>query len=95
LLRERGAVLSYSDPYVPSIQHAGRVFEHVEPSRALASSTDCFVICTDHTAFDWRPVVESGLPIVDTRNALRDFRSPTIVPLSGRATSQTAARAPV
>ena len=91
LLRHRGAVVSYSDPYVPSIQHAGQVFEHVEPSRALTDKIDCFVICTDHSAFDWKPVVESGLPIVDTRNALRDFRSPTIVPLSGHATSAASA----
>ncbi len=86
LLARRGATLSYSDPYVPSVRHGTRLYEHVNPVDALRE-VDCCVICTDHSAFDWKPIVASGLPIVDTRNALRDFRSPNIVPLSGRATS--------
>jgi hypothetical protein len=28
--------------------------------------------------------VESGIPIVDTRNALRDFAAPNVLGLSGR-----------
>src|SRR4051812_28780106 len=35
LLLRRGATLSYSDPYVPSIQHAGHLFEQVDPAAAL------------------------------------------------------------
>ena len=83
-LLRRGATLSYSDPYVPSIKHGDQLFEHIEPADALHRGTDCFVICTDHSIFDWKPIVDSGVPIVDTRNALRAFRSPTIVSLSGR-----------
>ena len=85
LLQRQGATMTYSDPWVPSISHAGHTFEHVEPSAALARGVDCFVICTDHSRFDWKPIVESGIPIVDTRNALAGFNSPSIVPLSGRA----------
>jgi UDP-N-acetyl-D-glucosamine dehydrogenase len=83
-LLRRGATVSYSDPYVTSIKHGGQTFEHVEPADAIRRGTDCFVICTDHSVFDWKPIVDSGVPIVDTRNALRNFRSPTIVSLSGR-----------
>jgi UDP-N-acetyl-D-glucosamine dehydrogenase len=82
LLQRRGAVLSYSDPWVPSIRHAGHLYEQIEPS--AARGVDCFVICTDHSKFDWKPLVDSGIPIVDTRNALRGYSSPNIVTLSGR-----------
>jgi len=84
LLLRRGATLSYSDPYVPSVQHAGHLFEHVASAAALRIGADCFVICTDHSSFEWAPVVASGVPIVDTRNALNGFTAPTILPLSGR-----------
>ena len=52
---------------------------------ALSERPDCAVICTDHSAFDWKALVDSGVPVVDTRNALRAFSSPAIVRLSGRA----------
>jgi UDP-N-acetyl-D-glucosamine dehydrogenase len=73
LLRRRGAVVSYSDPYVPSLKHAGDVFETIPESAALVRRPDCFVICTDHSSFDWDALVASGVPIVDTRNALRRY----------------------
>jgi UDP-N-acetyl-D-glucosamine dehydrogenase len=84
LLLRRGARMSYSDPYVPSITQGEHHFEHVDPSAVLAEGADCFVICTDHSSFRWKPIVDSGVPIVDNRNALRDFNAPTILSLSGR-----------
>ena len=87
LLERRGAVVSYSDPYVSTMTHAGRVMTAVPESAALSPAPDCVVICTDHSTFNWRALVDSGVPIVDTRNALRGFDAPTIVRLSGRATA--------
>jgi UDP-N-acetyl-D-glucosamine dehydrogenase len=84
LLVRRGAAVSYSDPYVPTFTHGRHTFEAVTEADALRQPSDCMIICTDHSSFDWRPVVDSGVPIVDTRNALRGFGEPTIVRLSGR-----------
>jgi len=89
LLARRGAIISYSDPYVPSLQEAGQSYEAVPESEALRRGVDCVVICTDHSAFDWNLLVGSGVPIVDTRNALRAFSAPNIVRLSGRVTTKT------
>ena len=91
LLQRRGATVSYSDPYVPAITHGGHVLDSVEPLDTLTLDVDCYVICTNHSRFDWKPIVERGAPIVDTRNALHDFRAPNIVPLSGGTTSSTPA----
>jgi UDP-N-acetyl-D-glucosamine dehydrogenase len=84
LLTRRGAIVSYSDPYVPSIIYAGQSIEAVSESDALGRAPDCVVICADHSSFNWKALVDSGVPIVDTRNALRGYAAPTIIRLSGR-----------
>jgi UDP-N-acetyl-D-glucosamine dehydrogenase len=78
LLKKRGAVLSYSDPFVPELQHGGEVLRSIEPATALRQRPDCSVICTDHSLFDYTAIVESGGLVVDTRNALRGCNAPTI-----------------
>jgi len=50
----------------------------VDVAAALDRRPDCIVICTDHSAFDYDAVVNSGTLIVDTRNALKDRRDATI-----------------
>ncbi len=87
LLSRRGAVVTYSDPYVPTLKRGGETITAVAESDALRRLPDCIVICTDHSSFDWKPVVECGVPVVDTRNALRGYTAPTIVRLSGRVTA--------
>ncbi|HYM26397.1 MAG TPA: nucleotide sugar dehydrogenase [Vicinamibacterales bacterium] len=89
LLSRRGAVVSYSDPFVPTLKHGLDTLEAVVEQAALAKSPDCVVVCTDHASFDWKRLVDSGVPIVDTRNALGSFNAPNIVRLSGRATPAT------
>jgi UDP-N-acetyl-D-glucosamine dehydrogenase len=85
LLTRRGADISYSDPWVPSLKEGAHSFEATPEAEALRRRPDCVVICTDHSAFDWKMLVDSGIPIVDTRDALRRFIAPNIVRLSGRA----------
>jgi UDP-N-acetyl-D-glucosamine dehydrogenase len=84
LLTRRGALLSYSDPYVPVLKEGAHSLESVPEAEALQRCPDCVVLCTDHSSFDWHALVESGVPIVDTRHALRAFSAPNIVRLSGR-----------
>jgi UDP-N-acetyl-D-glucosamine dehydrogenase len=72
LLSQRGATVTYTDPYVPDLQHGGRTVENVPFDAAVTSSCDCAVIATDHKAFDYGRIATLPL-IVDTRNALRTF----------------------
>jgi UDP-N-acetyl-D-glucosamine dehydrogenase len=79
LLRKRGAEVTYSDPHVPALHLDGL---HLEASpEEAAADADCVVIVTDHTAFDYQGLVERSRLIVDTRNALKRYRSPKIVRL--------------
>jgi len=72
LLRKRGATVTYSDPYVASIQIDGA---QLSSTRLLdeVSSADCTVIITDHSNIDYDAVVREAKLIVDTRNALRGY----------------------
>ena len=71
LLQERGAKLSYSDPYVASLELGQMHLEAIEPSATFDQEIDCAVITTSHASFDYDEIVRRSPLIVDTRNALR------------------------
>jgi UDP-N-acetyl-D-glucosamine dehydrogenase len=70
LLREQGAVLSYSDPHVPRFP---RMRQHqfdlgsVAPSPQILSKQDCVVLVTDHDQFDFENILAHSRLLVDTR----------------------------
>ena len=76
LLLERGAVVSYSDPYVPILPKM-RHYPHlpqltsVELTSEFISSQDCLLISTDHSVFDYDKIVAHAKMVLDTRNATR------------------------
>ena len=72
LLAKRGAEISYSDPWVPELRTDGHALKSVDVNGAIAGRPDCVVICTDHSVFTYDALVQSGVVIVDTRNALKD-----------------------
>jgi UDP-N-acetyl-D-glucosamine dehydrogenase len=75
LLRQRGADVSYVDPYVPEVhgrEWAGRVdLKAVEVPKGGYASYDCVVVVTDHKVFDYDTMVSEADLIVDTRNAIK------------------------
>ena len=75
LLQARGAILSYSDPHIPSLP-AMRHYDVPDlDSQSLTpeflATLDCALIATDHTAFDYAAIVRHAPLIVDTRNATK------------------------
>ena len=79
LLERRGGILTYSDPHVPKLKVEGLNLE-ASPETAAADA-DCVVVITDHSAFDYKGLLERSALIVDTRNALKGVSSPKIVRL--------------
>jgi UDP-N-acetyl-D-glucosamine dehydrogenase len=80
LLEKRGARVTYSDPFIPSIRLDQRTME----SRDLlesAAAADCVVIITDHSKFDYPALLQASKLIVDTRNAMKSLKSEKIVRL--------------
>ena len=70
LLAHRGAMVSYTDPYVPAFKHASLDLQSVDEARAH-EGVDCGVIITDHKVFDYAAMGERFPLLVDTRNALK------------------------
>jgi UDP-N-acetyl-D-glucosamine dehydrogenase len=81
LLRDKGAVLSYSDPYIPSIREEELCLDSLPLQNGHLGAVDCVVILTDHRDFDYAAVARSAPLVVDTRNALRGVRGEHIVRL--------------
>ena len=78
LLTRQGAVVSYTDPFVESLAHGGQTLRSVSATDALTHAADCYVICTNHDAFDYDEMVAGAALIVDTRNALKSHTAPSI-----------------
>jgi UDP-N-acetyl-D-glucosamine dehydrogenase len=70
LLRDKGALLSYSDPHVPRFP---KMREHrfdlasVALTPGALTQQDCIVLVTDHDAFDYDSIAAHSQLIVDTR----------------------------
>jgi UDP-N-acetyl-D-glucosamine dehydrogenase len=79
LLKQRGAVLSYADPYVPAVKLDGLNL-HSEADEAVGAA-DCVAIITNHSSFDYRSIVDRALLVIDTRNACKGIESEKIVRL--------------
>jgi len=79
LLERRGGVVTYSDPHVPALKLDGLDLK-AQPESAAADA-DCVVIVTDHSAFDYKGLVERSKLIVDSRNALKGIKNSKIVRL--------------
>jgi UDP-N-acetyl-D-glucosamine dehydrogenase len=75
LLKERGAELSYSDPYIPRLHRMRKHdFSHmssVQLSEETLRKVDLVLITTDHTEVDYQFVVDRSALVVDTRNATK------------------------
>jgi UDP-N-acetyl-D-glucosamine dehydrogenase len=80
LLAKRGAILSYSDPWIPVINHDGVQMTAIDQAEG-AKAADCVVIITDHKKFDNQALLRDSKLIVDTRNALKGIASDKIIRL--------------
>ncbi len=75
LLAEKGADVSYHDPYCPSLKtHEGETMESVPDMLEAAAKADCAVIITNHSNYDYAALLDKAELIVDTRNALGKAR---------------------
>ena len=73
LLERRGALVTYSDHFVPSMpaEHGHKPRTEVPFAKALADGFDIAVITTNHKTFDYDSLVAGSPLILDTRNALK------------------------
>jgi UDP-N-acetyl-D-glucosamine dehydrogenase len=71
LLQEKGARVSYHDPFVPTIDTDELHLTSIVDLAAALEGADCTIIVTDHSTYDWSLVRERARLIIDTRRVLR------------------------
>ncbi len=71
ILSERGARISYNDPFVPSLKVGSAHFTSVELTPAAILEQDCLVIITDHDTYDFQEILKWANLVVDTRNSTK------------------------
>lgn len=83
LLLEKGADVSYNDPYIERLEIDGVSIESVFLDLNTLQEADCVVITTAHKSYDWNWIAENSRLIVDTRNATKssDARTKHVVKL--------------
>lgn len=83
LLQEKGAEVSYHDPYIPHLHHDNIVLDSVPDLMTAVAEADCVAIITNHSSYDYDAILEAATMVVDTRNALgaKGKASPKVVRL--------------
>lgn len=76
ILLEKGAVVDYNDPLIPTLPDM-RMYDIKKKSVDLTAENlagyDCVLISTDHSVYDWEFITRNSKLVVDTRNATKDL----------------------
>jgi UDP-N-acetyl-D-glucosamine dehydrogenase len=71
LLRQKGALVEYHDPYIPHIHHEydGWKMDSVKDMMKSVKEADAVIIVTNHKVYDYAAIIENAKFIFDSRNA--------------------------
>jgi UDP-N-acetyl-D-glucosamine dehydrogenase len=75
LLHQKGALVSYADPFVPTLAArawaGGHELESAPLDQATLASVDCVAILTDHSSVDYGALALAAPLVVDARNTIK------------------------
>lgn len=74
LLKDKGALVDYNDPYVPKtpkLRHYNFRMASVPLTEKNLRKYDCVLISTDHSAYKYDFIAKHARLIIDTRNAMK------------------------
>jgi UDP-N-acetyl-D-glucosamine dehydrogenase len=72
ILRERGCIVDYNDPYVPKLPKTRKYeydMESIQLTKENIQKYDVLLLSTDHSNYDYQLIATYAPLIVDTRNA--------------------------
>jgi UDP-N-acetyl-D-glucosamine dehydrogenase len=82
LLQEKGARISYNDPYVPESKghraYPGLSLKSVPLGEGMMKRYDAVIVATDHSAYDYDWIAKNSSLVIDTRNAVKKKRKNVI-----------------
>ncbi len=68
-LEDRGAKISFHDPYNTELRSGGSVYKRTPLTPANLKKADLVIIVTDHSEYDFSFIVKHAGAVLDTRNA--------------------------
>lgn len=71
LMENKGAKVTYNDPFVPKFDWNDTQYKSVKLTKELVKKADLVVILTDHSQYDYDMIVENAKAVFDSRNATR------------------------
>ena len=77
LLRKKGAVLLYHDPYIPVLPPFRKYYFKLKSSpltKGLLQKIDAVVVVTDHSCIDYSWVMKHAPLVIDTRNVTKNMK---------------------
>ncbi len=75
LLEQRGALVAYHDPHVPTLKNGDIDLVSVPLAPEALRAADCVIIVTDHAGVPYELIAQHARLVVDTRNALARVHS--------------------
>jgi UDP-N-acetyl-D-glucosamine dehydrogenase len=81
LLREKGADVSYNDPYIKTVELANVSLLSRELTEANLAEADCVVIATDHSCYNIHEIIANSRSIFDSRGVTRGINNNKIIRL--------------
>lgn len=76
-LLRKGAHATYNDPFIPNLRVNGKILKSQTLTKNLIKNSDCVIILTDHSIYDYKMISQNAKLIIDTRNAIK-IKSPKI-----------------
>ncbi len=82
LLKEYGANVDFSDPYVKECREQSlKNMKNISLTADNIKKYDCVILTTNHSSYDYRFIAENAKIIFDTRNGFKNFDKDNIVRL--------------
>jgi UDP-N-acetyl-D-glucosamine dehydrogenase len=71
LLKQKGALVEYHDPYIPHIHHEydSWQMDSVKDMMKSVKAADAVIIVTDHKDYDYKAIIDAAKFVFDSRNA--------------------------
>ena len=80
ILQSKGAKVTYTDSWVPTLEHEGIDLKSIDAVPAVETA-DAVVIITDHSNVPYADLVKRSKLVLDARNATRGIEAPNLVRL--------------
>ena len=81
LILEKGGEVTYNDPYVPEFAFLEKTWRSVEVDNDVLEASDCVLVLTDHSFYNWKSISERAKLVLDTRNAVNGLLSTRVYKL--------------